>query len=56
MSLGGHVFAADSPTSVFVPAGVSHGYRVLGGAGTYLNHVLAGDYNTSLLDPLSERP
>ena len=55
VSLGGRVFAAESPTSVFVPAGVSHGYRVLGGAGTYLNHVLAGDYNASLLDPLSGR-
>jgi 2-isopropylmalate synthase len=55
VSLGGRVFAAESPTSVFVPAGVSHGYRVLGGAGTYLNHILAGDYNASLLDPLSGR-
>jgi 2-isopropylmalate synthase len=55
VSLGGRVFAADSPTSVFVPAGVPHGYRVLGGAGTYLNHVLAGDYNASLLDPPGER-
>jgi 2-isopropylmalate synthase len=54
VTLGNRVFAAESPTSVFVPAGVSHGYRVLAGAGTYLNHVLAGDYNSSLLDPLSE--
>jgi 2-isopropylmalate synthase len=55
VSLGDRVFAVDSPASVFVPAGVPHGYRVLEGAGTYLNHVLAGDYNASLLDPLGER-
>jgi 2-isopropylmalate synthase len=56
VSLADRVFAADSPTAVLVPAGVPHGYRVLGGAGTYLNHVLAGDYNASLLDPAGDRP
>ncbi|MFI9645078.1 hypothetical protein ACIHAA_02090 [Streptomyces sp. NPDC052040] len=52
VTLGNEVFAVQSPASVFIPSGVSHGYRVVGGAGTYLNHVLAGDYNSSLLDPL----
>ncbi|WP_030210009.1 hypothetical protein [Streptomyces sp. NRRL S-87] len=50
--LGDQVFPVQSPASVFIPAGVPHGYRVVGGAGTYLNHVLAGDYNSSLIDPV----
>ncbi len=52
VTLGERVLAVDSPASVFIPAGVPHGYRVVAGAGTYLNHVLAGDYNSSLLGPL----
>lgn len=52
VTLGGQVVPVQSPPSVFIPAGVAHGYRVVGGAGTYLNHVLAGDYNSSLLDPV----
>ncbi|MER5968942.1 hypothetical protein ABT112_04195 [Streptomyces sp. NPDC002055] len=52
VTLGDRVFPVQSPASVFIPAGVAHGYRVVGGAGTYLNHVLAGDYNSSLLDPV----
>ncbi|MGF1427367.1 hypothetical protein [Kitasatospora sp. LaBMicrA B282] len=52
VTLGDRVFPLASPASVFIPAGVPHGYRVLGGAGTYLNHVLAGDYNSSLLDSI----
>lgn len=39
-----------SPASLFIPASVLHSYRVLHGAGKYINHVLAGDYNSSLLD------
>lgn len=52
VTLGDEVFLVRSPASVFIPAGVAHGYRVVGGAGTYLNHVLAGDYNSSLLEPV----
>ena len=52
MTLGEEIFPLESPASVFIPAGVPHGYRVVGGAGTYLNHVLAGDYNSSLLEPV----
>lgn len=40
-----------SPAAVFIPAGVEHSYRVVGGSGLYVNHVLAGDYNSSLLSP-----
>lgn len=52
VTLGDRVTPLESPASVFIPAGVPHSYRVVGGAGTYLNHVLAGDYNSSLLEPL----
>ncbi|MBE7324654.1 2-isopropylmalate synthase [Nocardioides sp. Y6] len=52
VSLDGEYFTVQSPASVFIPAGVRHSYRVVGGAGTYLNYVLAGDYNSSLLDPV----
>lgn len=52
VTLGPDVRAVQSPASVFIPAGMPHGYRVVGGAGTYLNHVLAGEYNASLIDSL----
>ncbi|MGI5429076.1 homocitrate synthase/isopropylmalate synthase family protein [Streptomyces sp. CA-179760] len=52
VTLGDRTFPVQSPAGVFIPAGVPHGYRVVGGAGTYINHVLAGDYNSSLLDPV----
>lgn len=55
VTLGDEVIPLESPASVFIPAGIPHGYRVVGGAGTYLNHVLAGDYNSSLLDPWEAR-
>lgn len=54
VALGDDVFYVDSPASVFVPAGVSHAYQVVGGEGTYLNFVLAGDYNSSLLKPFPD--
>jgi 2-isopropylmalate synthase len=53
VTLGEEVRPVESPASVFIPAGVPHSYCVLGGAGTYINHVLAGSYNESLLDPVS---
>lgn len=56
VTLDGEVIAVESPATVFIPAGIPHGYRVVSGAGTYLNHVLAGDYNSSLLDPLESAP
>jgi len=43
------ILPVSSPASVFIPAGMRHSYRVVGGAGFYFNHVLAGDYNSSLL-------
>ena len=37
----------ESPSAVYVPAGVKHTYRILRGSGTYMKVVLApgGDYN-----------
>jgi 2-isopropylmalate synthase len=49
--LEGRRFPLASPASVFIPAGVAHSYRVVAGSGTFINHVLAGDYNSSLLEP-----
>ncbi|MHA5863117.1 hypothetical protein ACVSMD_11965, partial [Pseudomonas aeruginosa] len=40
----------QSPASVFIPAGVEHSYRYLGGSGTYINFVHKGDYHESLLE------
>lgn len=48
--LGVDTFVVESPGSVFIPSGLLHSYRVLAGAGLFINHVQAGDYNSSLLD------
>lgn len=48
--LGADTFVVESPSSVFIPSGLLHGYRVLAGAGLFIKHVQAGDYNSSLLD------
>jgi len=50
VSLADRTFRVESPASVFVPAGVVHGYRVLSGSGLIVHHVLAGTYESSLLD------
>ena len=49
--LGADTFVVESPGSVFIPSGLLHSYRVLAGTGLFINHVQAGDYNSSLLDP-----
>ena len=49
VSLADRTFRVESPASVFVPAGVVHGYRVLGGSGVIVHHVLTGGYESSLL-------
>jgi 2-isopropylmalate synthase len=48
--LGADTFVVESPGSVFIPSGLLHSYRVLAGAGLFINHVQAGDYTSSLLD------
>lgn len=50
VSLGGVVKQLSSPASVFIPAGTPHTYRILEGSGIFINHVLAGRYNESLLE------
>lgn len=50
VSLADRVFRVESPASVFIPAGVMHSYRVVSGAGLFVNHVLAGRYALSLLE------
>lgn len=44
------IFVVDSPASVFIPAGITHSYRIMAGSGLFVNHVLEGEYNASLLD------
>lgn len=50
LRLGGDTLLVKSPASVLIPSGMWHSYRVVEGAGTYVNHVLAGTYHSSLLD------
>jgi 2-isopropylmalate synthase len=52
VSLEEETFPIQSPAAVFIPAGVEHSYRIVGGAGIFVNHVLAGSYDASLLDSL----
>jgi 2-isopropylmalate synthase len=54
VTLGDESFTIESPKSVFIPAGIMHSYRVVGGAGLFVNHVLAGSYNASLLDETTD--
>lgn len=50
VTMGDEERVVDSPRSVFIPAGVRHSYRVVGGSGIFLNLVLAGTYEGSLLE------
>jgi 2-isopropylmalate synthase len=50
VTVGDEQLVVDSPHSVFVPAGSRHSYRVVSGAGLFLNFVLAGSYPESLLE------
>jgi 2-isopropylmalate synthase len=50
VSLGDRVFRVVSPASVFIPAGLMHSYKFVAGSGLFINHVLAGQYASSLLD------
>ena len=48
--IGDRLFLVSSPASVFIPSGLVHSYRIVRGDGFFINHVLEGDYNSSLLD------
>lgn len=43
-------FPVKSPSCVFIPAGIEHSYRFIAGSGKFINFVLAGNYNDSLLE------
>jgi len=47
--LGNEKYMIESPTSVFIPRGLQHSYRFIKGSGYYVNIVLSGDYNKSIL-------
>ena len=49
VELESDVFALKSPAAVLIPSGRLHKYRILRGAGTYINYVLSGSYNDSLI-------
>lgn len=53
VQFGNEQKTVESPASVFIPAGVEHSYHYVSGKGTYLNIVLAPDYNKSLLPSVS---
>lgn len=46
--LGEEVRVLRSPCQVFIPAGLVHTLRVVGGPGWFIHVVLKGDYNESL--------
>ena len=50
VTIGSLTRKISSPAAVFIPSGVEHSYRVVGGSGVFINYVLAGEYNSSLLD------
>jgi isopropylmalate/homocitrate/citramalate synthase len=49
VELDGKKMLVDSPASVFIPADIEHTYEYVSGAGTYINIVLAPEYNRSLV-------
>ena len=50
VTIEGEERLVSSPASVFIPAGLYHTYKVVEGYGLYINHVLSGNYNDSLLE------
>ncbi len=48
VSLGNEKYLIESPTSVFIPKGLNHSYRLVRGSGYYINIVLSSDYNCSI--------
>lgn len=50
VQLGGEKRVLRSPCQVFIPAGLLHTLRVVGGPGTFIHILLSGDYDSSLVD------
>lgn len=42
----------ESPSSMFIPAGHKHSYRVISGQGFFIKHLFSGSYNASLLETI----
>lgn len=53
VQLGDEKRVLRSPCQVFIPAGLIHTLRVVGGPGSFIHVVLSGDYNSSLMDAVS---
>ena len=49
VNLGDEKYKIESPAYVFIPRGLQHSYRFISGSGFYINIVLSGDYNKSIL-------
>lgn len=49
VTVGDTTQVLSSPVAVFIPAGEEHTYRPVSGGGTYVNHVLDGSYEKSLM-------
>lgn len=48
--LGSEKRVLRSPCQVFIPAGLRHTLRVIGGPGRFIHVVLSGDYDSSLVE------
>lgn len=42
-------YLVDSPASVFIPVGITHTYRIVNGGGYFINIILSGKYNDSIV-------
>jgi len=51
VTLGDERYMLESPASVFIPGGVLHSYRFIGGSGYFVNTLLSPDYNSSIVTP-----
>jgi isopropylmalate/homocitrate/citramalate synthase len=49
VTLGNQLMHVESPSVVFIPAGVEHSYQFIKGSGKFINIVLSNDYNSSIV-------
>lgn len=49
VAIGDKISQIESPTSVYIPQGILHHYRLTGGSGKFFSIVPKGNYNESLL-------
>ena len=43
----------ESPMTVFIPKGVPHSYKLIGGSGMYVSILLDGDYNKCIFEGIA---